>query len=173
MAKKRGFEGATQRTDLGTDTRPTSVERVRHAPMTQLRIRLKSQPQGPRPSSPSAFPARSHHFLANLNLSVTLAIASSAQPPSACSSVTTHPTPPLPRRALCSTPPSKPPPPFFFFCSPAGCFPLIFTASSLARIHTRAALAVSTSSACSRIRFHHFILSASVSLSAPPRPSPP
>lgn len=49
------------------------------------------------------------------------------------------------------------------FNSPAGCFPLIFPASSLARIHARAPLAVSTSSACSRIGFHHFILSASVS----------
>lgn len=85
--------------DLGTDTRPASVESVRHAPMTQLRIRLKSQPQGPRPPSPSAPPARSHHFLANLNLSVTLAIASSALPPSASSSVTPHPTPPAATRS--------------------------------------------------------------------------
>lgn len=150
--------------DLGTDTRPASVESVRHAPMTQLRIRLKSQPQGPRPSSPSAPPARSHHFLANLNLSVTPAIASSALPPSASSSVTPHPTPPAATRSpLLSRLPFSRDSFFFFFYSPAGCFPLIFTASPLARIHARAALAVSTSSACSRIVFHHFILSASVS----------
>lgn len=161
--------------DLSTNTRPAGVESVRHAPMTQLRIRLKSQPQGPRPPSLSAFPARSHHFLANLNLSVTLAIASSALPLSASSSVTPHPTPPPSHRALCS----PPPPPlardffFFFFNSPAGCFPLIFTTSPLAPYsHRCCARSVYSSSACSRIVFHHFILSASVSRWVPPPPTP-
>lgn len=130
--------------DLSTNTRPAGLESVRHAPMTQLRIRLKSQPQGPRPPSLSAFPARSHHFLANLNLSVTLAIASSALPLSASSSVTPHPTPPPSRRALCSPPLPRSPGTFFFsffltlrpaashWSSPPRRSPLIHTDAALA-----------------------------------------
>lgn len=103
------------------------------------------------------------------------------------------PSPPL--RCLCLPPPlsllirlprrhaepfAHPPPPFardfffFFFNSPAGCFPLIFTASPLAPYsHRCCACSVYSSSACSRIVFHHFILSASVSRWVPRPPASP
>lgn len=45
--------------------------------MTQLQIKLKSQPQGLSPSCPSTLLTQSHYFLPTLNLSVTLSIASS------------------------------------------------------------------------------------------------